>query len=139
MPVQARLVESVIAASIIIVAAEIFYPLLRAKVGLVVFLFGLFHGAGFASVLLSMDIHSDYLFLTLLGFNVGVEFGQMGIVALAVPLLFLIRTQPIYLRFGMQFGGFALIAIGSYWFVERALGIDLPAGEYAKRVLAFLS
>ncbi|MEH6824422.1 MAG: HupE/UreJ family protein [Motiliproteus sp.] len=134
--IPARVVESVIAASIAVAALEVFYPIFRSRIGPVVFLFGLFHGAGFASVLLSMNIHSDYLALTLLGFNLGVELGQIAIVLLCFPLLFMVRSQWIYLRFGIQSIASGLILVASYWFIERAFDVDLPAGEYAQRVLA---
>lgn len=131
-----RIVESVIAGSIAIAAFEVFYPIFRSRIGLIVFLFGLFHGAGFASVLLSMNIHADYLPLSLLGFNLGVELGQVAIVLVFFPLLFLIRSHRIYLRRGMQVTASMLILIASYWFIERAFEVDLPAGEYAQRLLA---
>lgn len=133
-----RLVESVIAASIAIAALDIFVPILRGHVGIIVFLFGLFHGAGFAGVLLDMNIHSDYMVLTLLGFNIGVELGQIAIVLVVFPILYLIRTSSLYLRFGMQAIAAGLMAIGLYWFTERAFNVDLPAGEYAQKLLAMV-
>ncbi len=137
--IHPRVVESVIAGSIVIAALEVFYPIFRSRIGLIVFLFGLFHGAGFASVLLSMNIHSDYLPLTLLGFNLGVELGQIAIVLVFFPLLFLVRSHWIYLRFGIQSTAAGLILVAGYWFIERAFNVDLPAGEYVQRVLALFT
>ena len=133
--ISPRIVESIIAGSIVIAALEVFYPIFRSRIGLVVFLFGLFHGAGFASILLSMNLHADYLPLSLLGFNIGVELGQIAIVLLIFPLLFLIRSRSAYLRLGMQVTAACLIVIASYWFIERAFAVDLPAGEYAQKLL----
>ena len=57
--IQPRIVESIIAGSIVVAAFEVFYPVFRQRIGLVVFLLGLFHGAGFASILVSMNIHAS--------------------------------------------------------------------------------
>ncbi|MBT8086849.1 MAG: HupE/UreJ family protein [Gammaproteobacteria bacterium] len=137
--VPSRLVESVIAASIAIAAVDVFYPVLGKRIVLVIFLFGLFHGAGFASVILSMNIHPDYVVWTLLFFNVGVELGQLAIVFVVFPLLYLIRSDTRYLRFGMPATASVLIAIAAYWFIERAFDVDLPAGAYAHKFVALVS
>lgn len=133
-----RVVESVIAASIAIAALDVFYPVLGRRVAWIVFAFGLFHGAGFASVLLSMDIHPDYTVWTLLGFNLGVEIGQVAIVLVIFPILFLVRANRFYLHFGLQATAVCLITIALYWFIERAFEVDLPAGEYAQRLIALI-
>ena len=116
-----------------------FYPIFRSRVGLIVFLFGLFHGAGFASILLEMNIHSDYLALTLLGFNLGVELGQVIILLVFFPLLYLVRVHRLYLRFGIQATASCLILVAGYWFVERAFAVDLPAGRAVKWVMALFT
>ncbi len=137
--VPSRIVESVIAASIVIAALDVFFPVLGKRIVLVIFLFGLFHGAGFAGVILSMNIHPDYMVWTLLGFNVGVELGQLAIVFVVFPLLYFIRSNQAYLRYGMPATASILIVIASYWFIERAFGVDLPAGYYAQRALALVT
>ncbi|MEL7535895.1 MAG: HupE/UreJ family protein [Pseudomonadota bacterium] len=136
--VPSRLVESIIALSIAVAALDAFYPILGKRIGWVIFLFGLFHGAGFAGIILSMDIHPDYIVWTLLGFNVGVEIGQLIIVAVVFPLLYLLRHQGLYRRYGMPAIASVLGAIAVYWFIERAFNVDLPAGEYAQNLLAFV-
>lgn len=130
-----RLVESVIAASIAIAALDVFFPIFHKRIVLVVFLFGLFHGAGFASVILSMEIHPDYMVGTLFGFNLGVEVGQLIIVCLLFPVFFALRNWAGYVRYAMPMVAVCLIVVASYWFVERAFDVDLPAGEYAQRLL----
>ena len=99
--VPSRIVESVIAGSIVVAALDVFFPILGKRIVYVIFLFGLFHGAGFAGVILSMNIHPDYMVWTLLGFNVGVELGQLVIVFVVFPVLYLLRTNSAYLRYGM--------------------------------------
>lgn len=88
-----RLVESIIAASIGYVAIEnLLNPAPRHRFVLT-FLFGLVHGFGFASVLKDVGLPRRGLLLSLLSFNVGVELGQLVVVALAFPVLFLLATH----------------------------------------------
>lgn len=134
-----RLVESVIALSIILVALDIFVPIFHRKIWIVVFAFGLFHGFGFASVLADMGINSGFKTLTLLGFNLGVEVGQLAIVIVVFPLLYLLRGVNVYQRFGLPYGAAALILVAGYWFVERAFNVDLPAGAIMNQVVGAFS
>ncbi len=130
-----RLVESVIAISIAIAAADIFFPLFRRRIWAVVFVFGLFHGFGFASVLSEMGVPANYLVLSLFGFNVGVEIGQLVIVCIVFPLLFAVRASLLYGRYVLHSGAALMIAVALYWFVERAFEIDLPAGYLVQKLL----
>jgi hypothetical protein len=126
MQVSSRVVESIIAVSIAFAALDILVPVFRGRIGIVVFLFGLFHGFGFASVLAEMGIAPKFLALSLVGFNVGVELGQAVIVALAFPILFLIRSTVLYTRIALRPAAALLIAVSLYWFVERAFDVDVP-------------
>lgn len=88
-----RLVESFIAASIGYVAIEnLLRPAPRHRF-LLTFLFGLVHGFGFASVLKEVGLPRSGLLLSLLSFNVGVEAGQLIVVALAFPVLYLLASR----------------------------------------------
>jgi hypothetical protein len=58
----------------------------------------------------------------LIGFNLGVELGQLAIVALALPLLYTLRAWPAYPRAVMAPGSLALAACGSFWLIERLAG-----------------
>ena len=126
--IPSRLVESIIALSIAIAAAELIYPIFRGRIWFVVFAFGLFHGFGFATVLGEIGIPPKYMLHSLLGFNIGVEFGQIAIVCIVFPLLYVVRNWSLYPRYVMRFGSIMLIAISMYWFVERGFEVDLPAG-----------
>jgi hypothetical protein len=97
----------------------------------IAFAFGLFHGFGFANVLSEIELERTYLALSLFGFNLGVELGQLAIIAIAFPLLYAIRTTRIYMPV-MRYGSAMLIAIALFWFAERASGI--PLTYYASRV-----
>jgi hypothetical protein len=89
---------------------------------LVAFVFGLIHGFGFAGVLVEMALPPERLAPALLGFNVGVELGQLAIVALAWPLLrFLLSREWLPRSLVVQAGSAAVLAAGLFWFVSRAL------------------
>lgn len=85
-------------------------------------LFGLIHGFGFASVLLEMGLPTDRLAVALLGFNLGVELGQLGaVVALwGVGTLAVRRFPAIDYRLTSDAASVALCALGLFWFVSRA-------------------
>jgi hypothetical protein len=122
-----RLVESVIAASIVAAALNNIRPWVTRRLWFVAFGFGLVHGFGFASVLADLGLPRDALVLALVGFNVGVELGQLAIVVLFLPLAFALRRTRFYRRWVMV-GGSALIALlGAAWVVERAFAVKLPA------------
>ena len=130
-----RLVESIIALSIAVAAIDILYPIFERRILWVIFLFGLMHGFGFANVLAEMPIPDAYVVPSLFGFNVGVELGQLVVVVLVVPVLYLLRNTTFYRRVVMPAGALLLIAISMYWFTERAFDVDLPAGAIIQDVL----
>ncbi len=120
-----RLVESAIAASVVLAAANNLKPLVEHRRWLVAFGFGLIHGFGFASVLIELGLPRETLVLSLLGFNLGVETGQLAIVAVFLPLAYFLRESGFYRR-GVFIGGSLLtLAIALIWFVERAFDLKL--------------
>jgi hypothetical protein len=120
-----RLVESVIAASVIAAALNNLAPIVRERRWVGAFVFGLVHGFGFASVLGDLGLPQDALLLSLVGFNVGVELGQLAIVAAFLPLAFALRATWIYRRV-VFLGGSALIALAAtMWLSERAFDLRL--------------
>jgi hypothetical protein len=122
-----RLVESAIAASVILAALNNLWPLVHRWRALVAFGFGLIHGFGFASVLADLGLPQGALVLSLVGFNVGVELGQLAIVAAFLPLAYLLRRGLFYRRVVLA-GGSALIAVlATVWLAERALDLKLLA------------
>ena len=94
---------------------------LRAAVA---FAFGLIHGFGFAGILAEMDLPTDRLVPALLGFNIGVELGQLAIVAIAWPALRglarLADGRPH--RMLTEVGSAAVCGLGLFWFVTRSFG-----------------
>jgi hypothetical protein len=90
----------------------------------VAFLFGLVHGFGFASVLVEAGLPSGRLAQALLGFNLGVEAGQLAVVALVWPLA-LLAARPIRAharQLVLELTSAAVLALGVFWFVTRAYG-----------------
>ena len=119
-----RFVESVIALTVIVAALHNIFPFVEGRVKAIVFLFGLFHGFGFADVLAGLGFQDYSLVATLLGFNLGVEAGQLLIVAAIFPLLYLARNFNAYRKAGLYAGSSAIAMLGVVWFVERAFGLE---------------
>ena len=120
-----RLVESVIAASIIVAALNNIWPRVIDRLWMVAFGFGLVHGFGFATVLADLGLPRDALVLALVGFNVGVELGQLAIVIIFLPLAFALRRSAFYRRWVMVGGSVLISLLAAVWLVERASGVKL--------------
>ncbi len=118
-----RLVESAIAASVVLAAANNLRPLVDARRWLVAFAFGLVHGLGFASVLADLGLPRGSLLPALLGFNLGVEAGQLAIVAAFLPLAYATRDSLLYQRFAFGVGSAAIALLAAVWLVERSLDV----------------
>ncbi len=119
-----RWVESAIAASVVLAALNNIVPLFRERRPLAAFAFGLIHGFGFAGVLADLGLPQGALLASLFGFNIGVEIGQLAIVAVFVPLAFAARRTWFYRQ--LMGAGSALIAlVAMVWLVERAFDMKL--------------
>jgi len=96
----------------------------RLRVALT-FAFGLVHGFGFAGILVEMTLPDERLVPALLGFNLGVEIGQIGLVLLLWPLLLLAgRVFPVSLqRWGSELSAAALCGLGLYWLALRSVSL----------------
>jgi len=129
----ARPVEAVIALSIAIAALVNLMPGIRLREPAIAFAFGLFHGFGFAYVLGDIGLDREYLVLSLLGFNIGVEIGQIAIICALFPILFLLRRRGVYMH-GLRWGSIGLIAIAMLWFLERALDFNVPLVPLVKQM-----
>jgi hydrogenase/urease accessory protein HupE len=129
--VPARVVEPIIALSIVVVGVE---NLVRRKPHgnvVIAFAFGLVHGLGFASVLADLMSAGTSRVLALVGFNLGVEIGQLGVVLAAVGAFALVRASgragddglglaPPGVRFGLSL----LVSLaGAVWFFQRVFGL----------------
>lgn len=120
-----RLVESTIAASVVLAGFGNLYPTVMSRRWMIAFGFGLIHGFGFAAVLTDLGLPHDSLLLSLVSFNVGVEIGQLAIVAAFLPLAYLVRRSWSYPRLVLTGGSLAVIAIALVWFTERTFDLQL--------------
>ena len=117
-----RLTESVIAASIIVAALNNIFPKVTEGRWRIAFAFGLLHGFGFASVLADMGLPPGARVVSLVGFNLGVELGQLAVVAAVMPLAYAVRASTFYRSTVMQWGSSAIAALALVWLVQRAIG-----------------
>ncbi len=117
----ANVVEPLIALSIAYVGVEnIIAKELHKSRLLLVFLFGLLHGLGFASVLTDFGMPKNDFVTALISFNVGVELGQIAVIAIAFILLGLwFKNKDKYRKFIVVPGSTFISIIGIYWFLER--------------------
>lgn len=135
---SSRLVETTIAASILVAAAANLLPVqsrwkmestftsnrrrwLKPPGWVVAFAFGLIHGFGFASVLENLGLEKSDLFHALIGFNVGVEAGQLAIVAMFLPAALLIRGTRFYRGTVIPVASILILVIAGGWMIERAM------------------
>ncbi len=122
-----RWVESIIAASVVLAALNNIWPLISEARWKLTFVFGLVHGFGFASALKDAGLAKGALVGPLVGFNVGVEIGQLCIVALVLPIAWSLRGTRTY-RGAFAGGSLTIAAIAGLWFVQRAFDLSLIAG-----------
>ena len=120
-----RLIESTIAASVVIAALNNLHPLIDKRLWLVAFVFGLVHGLGFASVLTDLALPKPALAVSLISFNLGVEAGQLAIVATFLPLAYPARRSWLYPRLVLGAGSMSIAAVASVWLIERSLNVSI--------------
>ena len=89
------------------------------------FVFGLVHGFGFAGALKELGLEPAALARSLVGFNIGVELGQLGIVAVVLPLAWRMRETLFYRRVVLAGGSMAIAVVAALWFTERAFDLQL--------------
>lgn len=118
--VPGRIVEPVIAASIIWVAWENYRDAANSRVRMpLVFAFGLFHGLGFAGALAALDLPAGHLPWALVSFNLGVELGQLTVIAGAFLLVGWWRHAPRYRSLLVQPASVAMAGVAGWWAVTR--------------------
>lgn len=123
--VNSRLVESVIALSIIAVALNNIFPRFSAHTWVLIFAFGLFHGLGFASVMGDLQFRTVLIERILVLFNVGIELGQLAIVAVAFPLFYLLRETRFYRPLVVNPLSGLATAVAAVWVVQRVFAVGV--------------
>lgn len=120
--ISGRLVEPLIAASIVFVGVENLARREEPKNRrALTFAFGLIHGFGFAGVLrqIGLGTTASSLLVPLFSFNLGVELGQIAVTAIVLPVLWKLRSVPKFARYGIPAISVVVALMGAYWLVER--------------------
>jgi len=91
----------------------------KSKLG-IIFFFGLFHGLGFAGLLQEINVPDDKFVSSLLAFNIGIEFGQLAVIALALPVIYLLRNKPWYPLL-IKIVAVIISVIAIFWMIERII------------------
>lgn len=120
-----RFVEAAIAFSVILAAVNNLACVVDRRRWIVALVFGLVHGFGFAGVLSGLSLRGGDRVIALLGFNLGVEVGQLAILLAVLPVLFVLRETTFYRRALLTAGSGVIAALAAVWFVERSLDVDL--------------
>jgi len=115
-----RPVEIAIAASVVLAGLVNLYPRLAMRAATIAFAFGLVHGFGFANVLVDLGLRKGSLAASLAGFNVGVELGQLAIVAVLLPVIFHLRSATFYGKRFVPAASLATAVVALGWLLERA-------------------
>ncbi|TFW16061.1 HupE/UreJ family protein [Massilia arenosa] len=120
-----RWVESAIALSVVLAALNNITPVGGVQRWMAAFGFGLIHGFGFANVLNDLGLPPGALAASLVGFNLGVEMGQLALVAVFLPVAYLMRSTWFYRRVVLVGGSAAIMLVASVWLAERAFNLQL--------------
>ncbi|HEY6562287.1 MAG TPA: HupE/UreJ family protein [Polyangiaceae bacterium] len=127
-------VEPAIALSVAYVGLENFFVRDADRRWRIAFLFGLVHGFGFAGVLGEIALPRAELLPALLAFNLGVELGQLALIALALPLLAWLRGRAWFTLRVVPVLSSLVIVVGLAWFAERVHAEFLESSRTAVRV-----
>jgi hypothetical protein len=120
-------IEASIAASVFAAAWNNLRPFLPGRAWAMAFGFGLVHGLGFAGALANLGLPRQGRGVALASFNVGVELGQVAIVLVVLPLLYLASRRTWYPRLVMGVGSLVIAFFAVLWFLERGFAIRLFA------------
>jgi len=123
--VPARVIEPLIAATVLATALNNLWPVVTTRLAFASFGFGLIHGFGFAEVLAPLNLPALELARALLAFNLGVEGGQLIVVSASFALLAIARRWQGYPRWILGGGSTALALVAGTWIVERVFDLTL--------------
>ena len=117
-----RGVEVAIAASVVLAALNNVWPVVVRRLWRVGFVFGLIHGFGFAGALGELGLPDGARLWALVGFNLGVEIGQVAVICVLLPLLFVLRRRRWYAAIVMPALSLAIAVMAAYWLWQRLAG-----------------
>ncbi|MCJ8013436.1 HupE/UreJ family protein [Paenibacillus sp. KQZ6P-2] len=118
-PVFPKWIEAGIALTIAYVAMENFFVKTSKWRWALTFAFGLIHGLGFATAISEIGFDQTYTALSLLSFNVGIEVGQLLVVALVLPFLLKLQSNEKYYRPFFYSTSACIFAVATIWFFQR--------------------
>ena len=130
--VPQELTEAIIALSIVSLAMELARTamggepgILSRKPGVMASLFGLFHGLGFAGALSEIGLPEGEIPLALFSFNVGIELGQLGFIAIVLFSWALLRHVPVDFagRLARSVPAYAIGTVAAFWFIQRSVAV----------------
>jgi hypothetical protein len=121
---SASWVEPAIAASVGIAALDNLWPVFGTSRASIAFALGLLHGFGFSSVLADLGLSGAALLRALVSFNVGVELGQLALIAVFLPLAYLLRDARAYRYVAVRGGSLAIAVCALVWFAQRVMGVE---------------
>lgn len=119
-----RITEALIAASIVYVAVENYFVKEARYRWILTFAFGLVHGLGFSEVLRERLIEVKSIAVPVVSFNLGVELGQLAILAVAFPLLAVLRRSEGARVWAPRIGSAAILLLGLGWLIERLFELE---------------
>jgi hydrogenase/urease accessory protein HupE len=125
MTLPSRLVESVIAFSVLLAGANIVFRWWDDRAWTLAFVFGLIHGFGFASALAELQLRRGTFLRSIVGFNLGVETGQFLIVAAVFPIAFWVREKWVYQRLVLRGGSGIIMLVAFLWILERSFSVAI--------------
>jgi type IV secretory pathway VirB2 component (pilin) len=124
--VSPAIVEPLIALSIVVICAENYFTATLSKWRLAtIFVFGLVHGLGFASVLTAVGLDTQNFLIALLGFNIGVELGQLLIIAICMIGIGMWFGKHDYYRNSFSKPASVIVGlVGLFWFFQRITSLS---------------
>ncbi|MFM9924355.1 HupE/UreJ family protein [Variovorax sp. H27-G14] len=123
--ISPRIIEPGIAITIMLAAIDNIYPVLRGRRKLFSFLFGLIHGFGFAGALAELDLPLRDFVVALLQFNLGVEAGQLMVVAVVLVALLALRNWRRYPPLVLRGGSAVAVLVAAIWLGERVFDVKV--------------
>jgi disulfide bond formation protein DsbB len=98
---------------------NIFFPTYHPRRLIIVFVFGLIHGLGFAGALSDLNLDPSILIFSLIGFNLGVEGGQLAVILLSFIGVYRFKNEDSYRKGIVIPLSFIIAGLGIYWAIER--------------------
>lgn len=116
-----KLVEPAIAGSVLVAALNNLRPVVTQRTWAIAFVFGLVHGFGFAGALSEIGLPKNAALASIIGFNLGVEVGQLTVVLVTLPVLYFVRNRLWYPRLAMPLASALIAVLALGWMLQRLL------------------